>query len=237
MKKDFIGEKFGRLTVIEEAEKGIRPSGQTYRRVKCKCECGNTIIVDLYELKKGNVKSCKCFRRDFFTKHGHCIGRDDRIYSIWHDIRRRCYNVKRKEYKRYGGRGIVMCDEWKDDFLAFYNWAIENGYNDCLTIDRINNDGNYEPSNCRWVTIKVQANNTSRNKKIIHDGETHNLIEWCEILGLKYSTYKGRKRRGWSIEDALFKPVKSKKKNKCSNIDDNKVDATLICEYLRRKNL
>lgn len=136
-----------------------------------------------------------------------------RIYKSWERIKRRCNNPK--TYKNYGGRGIKVCDEWSKDFMAFYEWAMANGYRDDLTIDRIDVNGNYEPNNCRWVTMKEQENNRRNNHHITYNGETHTIAEWGDILNIPYkvllqriTTYK------WSIEKAFNIPVRPKKKTK-----------------------
>lgn len=118
--------------------------------------------------------------------------RYSRLYNIWRHMKQRCYNSNNKKYERYGKRGITVCEEWLNDFKAFYDWSMSNGYKDDLTIDRINNDGNYEPSNCRWVNLKTQANNRSTNILITHDGETHNIKEWSLIMNKPYSTLLNR---------------------------------------------
>lgn len=127
-----------------------------------------------------------------------------RIYRIWANIKARCFNQNHRDYKQYGARGITMCDEWKHDFLIFYDWAIANGYTDSLTIDRINNDGNYEPDNCRWATRKEQCNNYRKNHLLEYNGEVHSIAEWSEITGINYFTLRDRINRSkWSIEKAL----------------------------------
>lgn len=139
-------------------------------------------------------------------KHG---GTHTRLYDIWKKMRSRCFNPNNPKYYRYGGRGISICEEWSD-FAMFRDWAIHNGYDEKLTIDRINNDGNYEPINCRWATAKEQANNRgirSDTTVITWNGETHSLMEWSKILGIKYKTLIERKRRGWVLPK-LFKEVK-----------------------------
>lgn len=134
-------------------------------------------------------------------KHGK---KNTRLYRLWKVMKSRCYNEHVDRYQNYGGRGIIVCDEWKNDFMSFYDWSIKNGYDDTLTIDRINVDGNYEPSNCRWATMKQQMRNTSRNAYFTYNGTTHCLSEWCEILNLKYSTVHSRIHKlGWTIAEAL----------------------------------
>lgn len=134
-------------------------------------------------------------------KHGK---RNTNIYGVWQTMKTRCYNEHSEKYKNYGGRGITVCDEWRNDFQAFYNWAINNGYDDNLTIDRIDVNEDYSPSNCRWITNKEQQRNRRNNRNITINGETHCLSEWCEILGLNYNTVRSRLNiYKWSIERAL----------------------------------
>lgn len=123
-------------------------------------------------------------------------------------MKTRCYNPSSNKYHAYGGRGIKVCDEWKNSFANFKKWALSNGYANNLTLDRINNNGNYEPSNCRWVTNKQNTNNTRRNRILTYNGENHTMSEWCEILGVKLQTLSARIYRGWSVEDAITKPIR-----------------------------
>lgn len=198
--KDISGQKFGRLTALYHLH---NTKGRT--KWLCVCECGNLKWVSITHLRGGATKSCGCYNKEQckmkFTKHGK---RYDRLWNIWEHIKQRCYNINNKNYKDYGGRGIAVCDEWRNDFQAFYDWAINNGYDDTLTIDRINVNGNYEPNNCRWVPNKQQARNRRNNRTFTINGETHCLSEWCEVLNLKRSTVFNRVNTlGWSIERAL----------------------------------
>lgn len=118
-------------------------------------------------------------------------------------MKKRCYLKCNHDYKNYGARGIAVCDEWRNDFMAFYNWSMANGYNDTLTIDRIDVNGNYEPNNCRWCNMKQQARNRRNNIYFTYNGETHCLTDWCEILGLNRKTIYERLRHGWSYKRAL----------------------------------
>ena len=130
-----------------------------------------------------------------------------RLRNIYALMKTRCYNSNAKNYKYYGGKGIRVCDEWKNDFLAFYKWSISNGYDDSLSLDRVEIDKDYEPNNCRWVTAKVQANNKSNNVLITFNGETHTLPEWSTITGIKQYVIRNRLKRKWSIKDALTRGV------------------------------
>ena len=126
------------------------------------------------------------------------------LYNMWHHMKQRCYNIKNHNYKDYGGRGIAVCDEWRNSYLVFKAWAVNNGYKEGLTIDRIDNNKGYSPNNCRWATRKQQARNRRSTRLTTYKGVTKPLAEWCEILSLNYWTVVSRlDRLGWSIEDAL----------------------------------
>jgi len=162
MKRDLANRRFGRLTVIRQAS--IDRFG--HRKWLCQCDCGNTKVVRAQSLLSGHTKSCGCLNREeaakrlmghgLHTKHGL---RYTRLYRIWADMKARCYNPNSTVYRYYMERGIKICSEWLHDFLAFYRWAMANGYEPNLSIDRINNNGGYEPSNCRWATSAMQATN------------------------------------------------------------------------------
>lgn len=140
-------------------------------------------------------------------KHGMCR---TRIYGIWCAMKARCYNPSQKRYEHYGAKGIQICQEWKDDFQCFWTWAQQNGYDDSLSIDRIDVNGNYEPSNCRWVSMKIQQNNRSNNHLITYKGETRSLAQWIELLHLKPTLILNRLNRGWSIEEAFETKIENK---------------------------
>lgn len=204
---NIIGQKFNRLTVLELFKKeqvylfNGKKNGFRYFYA-CLCDCGKLTIVAKNHLLSGHTRSCGCISQ----KH---LKTDTRLFRIWKGIKGRCFNKNNNKFKNYGGRGILICDEWKNDFKAFYDWAMANGYQDDLTIDRIDNNGNYEPLNCRWVSQKVQQNNKSNSYFIEYNGKSLTLSQWAELYGLNYSTVKSRLSYGWTIEKALFTPVRT----------------------------
>lgn len=153
--------------------------------------------------------------RNGYKNPNYIDGRKNtRLYSIYNNMKTRCYNAKSQFYYRYGGRGITICEEWKNDFQVFYEWAMINGYSDGLTIDRIDNNGNYEPDNCRWVDKRTQAVNKCTNHLVTIEGVTKSLKEWSEIFCINYQTVQDRLKRGWSEEKALKSPVQTKFRRK-----------------------
>lgn len=199
---DLSGNKYGLLTVIGFAE--IR-NGHTYW--KCRCECGKVHIAESYNLRNGHTQSCGCrvpsVSSENHTRHG---GRFTRLYRIWRNMRYRCNNPKNTSYERYGGRGISVCKEWdnlENGFENFREWALSNGYADHLTIDRIDNDGNYEPGNCKWSTELEQGSNKRNNLNISLNGETHNAAEWSRITGLSANCIRSRYKKGMEPEQIL----------------------------------
>ena len=132
------------------------------------------------------------------------------LHAVWDRMKRRCYNPRYEHFERYGGRGITVCDEWRDDFKAFYDWAVSNGYENGLTLDRADNDGNYTPDNCRWVTQKEQSNNRASCRMITRDGITKTVTEWAESLGIKPATLYARLFvYKWEIDRAFSEKVRS----------------------------
>lgn len=201
--EDLTGQKFGRLTVIGRAE---NKGSQTYW--KCKCDCGNECTVNAYCLKKGFTKSCCCFRKDFLIVHGMY---DTKIYKTWENINSRCNNPNTPEYPNYGGRGIRICDEWKN-FQDFYNYVSklphfgEEGY----SLDRIDNNGNYAPNNVRWADIKTQQRNKRTNLLVEYNGAEMILKDAAKLSGISYATLLHRYSKGETGEK-LFRPVKKRK--------------------------
>lgn len=204
---DISGQRFGRLYVIAPAGRN------THREViwECVCDCGNHVIVAGYSLRCGSTTSCGCWKSEVLdslkirsTKHG--LSKHP-LHPIWNGIKVRCNDKNRHNYMNYGGRGITICDEWKDDFEAFYNWSISHGWKQGLSIDRIDNDKGYSPDNCRWTDAYVQANNSRHCHYITYNSETLTISQWARKIGLKPSTLNARIKSGWSIEKALTTPL------------------------------
>lgn len=195
--EDLAGKKFGYWTVIEREENS--KCGKV--RWRCRCECGSERIIVAQSLKSGNSKSCGCHKNDYNRIHG---GKGTRLYECWRQMRYRCENPNNQAYPDYGGRGISVCPEWHD-FANFQRWAFSSGYNDSLTIDRINVNGNYEPSNCRWVGYKVQMNNRRNTRHYELDGKNLTMSEWSQLTGIPRATIYNRLQRGDTFEEAIRK--------------------------------
>ena len=206
------GERFGRLTIIKEVE-----CRNWVRRFLCRCDCGVERIVRLGALRNRSVVSCGCYMRENNSRvmsernKTHGLSKT-RLYRIWCGMKSRCYNSNDTTYKNYGGREIEICDEWlgENGFITFYNWAMQNGYADNLTIERNNHEGNYEPDNCRWIPIEDQAKNTRRIRLVRIGNDVKSLSEWCRVLNVSMSTVYKRLNKGWSAEKALTHPIKTK---------------------------
>lgn len=199
-----VGQVFGRLTVLRH----ILVPGNYHKCYECLCQCGKKVTVEERNLINGRIVSCGCAKIDFLKKYAtkHGLYKTP-LYRRWEAIKGRCYNKKRQEYKNYGGRGIKMCKDWKDNPKAFADWAISNGYKKSLTIDRINNDGDYCPENCRWVTRKEQQRNRRANVLLSLNGETHVLADWAVLLGVSANTISYHLKRGKTF-DEIYKRFK-----------------------------
>lgn len=203
---DLTGKRFGRLVAIEK-------NGHKGRKIlwHCKCDCGKEIDVMGVNLTTGHTLSCGCYKKERTSViRGKHFGCNTRLYNIWLGMKERCFQKNSETYKDYGERGITVCDEWlgESGFKNFYDWAMNNGYSDELSIDRINVDGNYEPNNCRWATIKEQANNKTNSFNITYKGETKTLAQWAEKLDLPYKTLYARIHSyHWDVIEAFERPI------------------------------
>lgn len=195
--EDLSGKTFGYWTVVKRAENTKNGSAQWL----CKCECGAERVIRAQALKNGTTKSCGCHKNDYNRTHG---GKGTRLYECWRHMRYRCENPSNQAYEYYGGRGVSVCEEWHD-FASFRQWALANGYDDSLTIDRIDVDGNYEPSNCRWAGSKTQMNNRRNTRHYEMDGKSLTLSEWSRLTGIPSTTIYKRMKMGDSFEEAVKK--------------------------------
>ena len=211
--KDLTGRRFGRLTVI-----GIDHKQQSGKRERyywrCRCDCGNEHVVRTDDLTSGGVQSCGCLHKETAIEnvskhHSHKLSRTP-IYRTWQGMKKRCFDSNCKCYERYGGRGITVCDEWRDDFQTFFDHVSklahfgEGGY----TFDRINNDGNYEPGNVRWADKRTQCRNRRSNILVEYQGQQMTLTEAAELSGIAYSCLHERIKRG-DMGEQLFRPTLS----------------------------
>ena len=197
-----IGKRCGMLTVVKMTTAG----NSRQRKYLCVCQCGGKKVVSEDNLRKEHTKSCGCVSR---TRNGES---STKLYIAWMSMLHRCYRGKTRTEKRYQKRGITVCDEWRNSFDSFKQWAMSNGYSDSLSLDRIDNNAGYSPDNCRWATRKQQANNTSQNVYVEWRGETRTLAEWADYAGLPYHVIRNRIVRGWDMERALRPKRKYAKK-------------------------
>lgn len=210
--EDLTGRRVGKLTVIKRHYDPNRKCTLW----ECKCDCGNTTIVIANRLKNELTRSCGCLRREsnLANKTSHGLS-GTHLYAVWNGMKGRCYNPNNHNYSRYGQRGITVCDDWKDSFETFAMWAKSNGYKDGLSIDRIDNDGNYCPDNCRWTNTHDQNNNRSVSLMFTYNGKTQNLSSWCEELNVPYfRTWQRIVQYGYTFEEAILLPVNKQHKKK-----------------------
>ena len=194
-----VGEKYNRLTIIE-----LLPGA----KVRCRCDCGNEIITRRDQVKEGISRSCGCYHKEVTGAINRTHGlTHHKLYKTWHNMRSRCKNPNAAKYELYGGRGIMVCGEWDNDFMAFYNWAIASGWKEGLSIDRIDPNGNYCPENCRWADAITQNNHLRPNHNLTYNGKSQSIYAWARELGINKKTLSERIRRGWTIERALNKGV------------------------------
>lgn len=196
LQRCLVGKKFGKLEVLEMC--GNNGKGTHYKS-KVKCECGKIYMVNDTELINGRRTGCRSCNCNFKT-HGKT---NTKLFNVWQNMKQRCYDKNCKEYKYYGGRNIKVCNEWKNDFMSFYNWAINNGYKEKLTIDRINVNGDYEPNNCRWSTQLEQANNKRNTVYITYKNTTDTISNWSRKTGISKSCLEYRNKNNWGVERML----------------------------------
>jgi hypothetical protein len=211
---DLIGKRFANLVVlsIDHIDKWDTA------HYLCQCDCGKTTIVGGNKLKIGHTRSCGCLKKEAARKNSMAAVKvttthrasHSHLYGVWKQMRARCYHKPTRFYNNYGGRGITVCDDWRYNFEAFRDWAIETGYKDGvgLSIDRIDANGNYEPSNCRWATRTEQQRNLRNNHLIEIGGEIKCISEWAEIYNIKPGTIRTRLRKGWDAAKAVITPTK-----------------------------
>lgn len=211
--KDLKGKRFGMLLVVEYH------SSNNGAKWLCRCDCGNVSVVPSRSLNYGTTRSCGCGSKkqavENCNKHRERIAvglpYTRQLKDVYRNMLSRCYDSTNRRYKNYGGRGIVVCNEWLDGRRAFYKWAIENGYRPGLMIDRRDNDGNYCPQNCRFVDAYVQMNNTSRNRFIEWNGAAMTVAQWERSLNWRKGRLQSRLNNGWSVDRAMTQePRKSK---------------------------
>lgn len=212
--KDFAPETFGRLTSIGHA---FMAGGKNSKQV-FECVCGNVVVAFVSGVKQGNTTSCGCYQKEASsasnTKHGLS---SHPIYGTWVCMISRCYDLNCAGYKDYGGRGITVCDRWRESFANFLSDMGERPKG--WSIDRIDNNKGYCPENCRWATSVEQNNNTRRNRILSHDGKTQTMTQWAMELGFSVQAIYDRLRRGWSVERALSEPVNAECRRKATSND------------------
>lgn len=196
---NLIGQKFGRLIVLEQIK------GSKYTSWECRCSCGNTLPITTNSLRTKGTQSCGCLRKETTSKRKTTHGMTGSPeYRTWQHMKERCYKPSTKGFKNYGGRGITVCDEWRDSFLAFYKHIGPKPHKE-YTIDRIRNNGNYEPGNVQWADRKTQANNSRRNCCITIDGITKTVIQWAKVMNINPNTIISRLHYGWNPQEAVIR--------------------------------
>ena len=208
---DETGNRYGRLTVLGRDNTKSKHDAHWI----CKCDCGNIFTTKGTRLRNGRCKSCGCLQKELLSKRQTTHNQTNtRLYRIWNNLKDRCFNKNCKDFCNYGERGISVCENWIHSFESFRDWAINNGYNDILQIDRIDNDKGYNPENCRWTTIKQQARNRRTNRTYEYNGKQLCLIELAEICGLSKDALRYRLNAGYSLKDAMFTKLNQNKGRK-----------------------
>jgi hypothetical protein len=207
--KDLEGMKFGRLSITTFSQ--VRNHEAWWN---CICDCGKSVTKSGHDLRLGRVKSCGCLQPEVVSNTSRIHGMNEtKEYRAWISMKARCYNTKGRLYKHWGGRGISVCPQWKEDFEQFHK-DMGPKPTPKHSLDRIDVNGNYEPGNCRWATREEQDNNTTRSNKLIYNGETKTITEWAKAAGMSNMGLYNRIQSGWSIERALTKPSQKKRVTK-----------------------
>lgn len=202
---EYIGKKNNQLTVIDIKE---YPNHKPRTFLICQCSCGNTVEITPFAFNSGHNKSCGCARHGVI-KHGLS---SHPLYHEYIGMINRCYNPSTTNYERYGARGITVCDEWKNSPKAFFDWVDSvGGKPEGKTLDRIDNNKGYSPTNCRWSNLEEQQQNRRNSIIITINGETKTLAYWCRLYGLNHETARKRINNGWNPIDAVTTPSKAKK--------------------------
>ena len=199
------GDRFGYLTVIREVEPNITPCGTVQRKFLCRCDCGYEVIHSLVAFRRSSNCSCGCKNYDIGSLNRKYTKEQTSsfLYSTWQGMKQRCIDPNSSHYRRYGGRGITICEEWLNDYSKFYEWAMANGASKELTLDRIDTNGNYEPSNCRWISPQMQANNKTNNRIIYFNNEALTMADFCRKYNFNYKKFSQRLSRGATVEEAM----------------------------------
>ena len=215
MIKDVTGQRRGRLTAILFTGRRTQPGGNAIWL--CRCDCGKYVERPWVTTANSQTPSCGCYVKDRMSAlnktHG---GRHERLYLVWMDMKRRCRDPKDIEYHNYGARGIEVCSEWQD-YAKFREWALSSGYQDdvkhgACTLDRIDTNGNYNPSNCRWADMETQCNNRRSNVLIEYNGHVKTMSQWAKHFGVRYTLLQKRLKSGWDFEKAVLTPSKAARK-------------------------
>jgi hypothetical protein len=210
----YIGQKIRFLTILEVFKRNKKWV------CKCKCDCGNIKIIDKSSILLGKTQSCGCYnKKRVHETHSKGNFTKTRLYTTWENMKARCYNPNNPQFHNYGGRGIIVCEEWKDDFLKFRKWAISNGWDEThkkfeISLDRINVNGNYEPTNCRWVSYKIQVNNQRKSRRWLYDGVSYTLLELSEKFNINPMALRSRLyTQKLDVKTAIERPLQKRSKN------------------------
>ena len=207
MAYDLIDQRFGKLKVVEL----LPDRSHKERHWRCVCDCGNEYTATSHALIHGTATQChRCAMKQVGLSNTKHKCEPKRLHEIYTNMKTRCNNPNYELYHRYGGRGISVCVEWADSFIAFRDWAFSSGYSEELSLDRIDNNGNYCPENCKWSTVTEQANNRRTNRLVTLFGETDTLANMVRKTGTTYGTVQARLDSGWDVERAFTEPVRGR---------------------------